>query len=206
MACQIQDYLSSYQNDLTPISLSGQQVYAVPSSDQLRILVSGSYRILSDNPNITNPLYKKGIVATTNIMGQFSLILPYGATETKPINPDGKWSLVFPDGRILSGEVPTVAGPLTLDTLISMYGWVWTTAAVYTPPASGVEARGTAVFTASQMANIVFLVPMVSSAYQIELSISEDTLFPGTAPSVFWSSKTTTGFTINTATPFTGIS
>lgn len=204
MSCQIQDFLYAYQNTLTPIPLPGRQVYAVPSSDQLRILVSGGYRILSDNPNITSALYQKGIVANTDIVGQFSITLPYGATETKPSNPDKEWSLVFPDGRILSGVVPTVAGPLSIDDLITSYSWVWTSVAAYTPPASGVESRGTATFVSSQMANIIFLTPMILSSYQIELSISEDANIPGTAPSYFWSNKTTTGFTINTGTPFTG--
>jgi hypothetical protein len=204
MSCQIQDYLYAYKNDLTPIPLPGQQVFAVPSSNQLRIQVAGNFRILSDNPGIVSPLYQKGIVAPTDINGQFTVTLPYGATETHPNNPNGQWSLVFPDGRILSGVVPSVAGPLTLDALITSYSWVWTTAAIYTPPASGVEARGTAIFSSSQTATILFLVPMVLSTYQISLSISEDSGSPGSAPNVFWSGKTTSGFTINTGTLFTG--
>ena len=204
MSCQITDFLYAYDNALTPISLPGQRVFAVPSSDQLRILISGNYRILSNNPNITSPIYQKGIVATTNINGQFSITLPYGATETKPTNPNGQWSIVFPDGRIIAGEVPSAAGPLTLDDLISSYGWVWSSTAVYTPPSNGVEARGTAIFTNSQLATIVFLNPMILSTYQIELSPSEDSIIPGTGPTVFWSNKTTTGFNINTGTLFTG--
>jgi hypothetical protein len=204
MPCLIEDKLYAYGNDLTPQPLGNQQIFAVPTANTVRILVAGKYRILSVNPNITTAAFNEGIVATTDASGQFSFSIPYGATETKPINPDATWSLVFPDGKVLTGEVPTVAGPLLIDDLITTYNWAWTQGVVYTPPASGVEARGSAVFTAMTSVSVVFLIPMVSAAYEITLGISEDSTSPGFAPNYFWSNKTTTGFTINTSVTFTG--
>ncbi len=204
MPCQIQDFLYAYTNTLTPDPQVNQQLYAVPSSDALRISVMSQYRILAVNPNITTPAFNKGLTATTDSNGQFSFTLPYASSETKPTVPLAKWSLVFPDGRIFTGEVPAIAGPVTLDQLATTYGWVWSTSVTQTSPITGASARGTASFVSATSFNVVFLNALANASYQIDLSASEDQVVSGTAPSVWWSNKTTSGFTINTSATFTG--
>lgn len=202
MPALIQDYLYAYGNDLTPIPLPSQKLYAVPSSSLMRISVSGTYRVLSDNPNIVNQAFTKGMVATTDINGQFSFSLPYGATETKPVN--SPFTIVFPDNRYLSGIVPSVAGPISLSDLVDTYAWEWTEGITYIAPSSGVEARGSALFVGGISSNVIFTTPMASTSYQISFSSSVDSVTAGFTPGIFWSDKTTTGFVINTTTEFNG--
>jgi hypothetical protein len=65
-------------------------------------------------------------------------------------------------------------------------------------------ARGTVTFTASDAENVVFVgFAFASANYIITLTPSVDT-DTGDPPAVAWSSKTTTGFTINTSGTFTG--
>lgn len=204
MPCEITDNLYYYSNSLTPVALTQQTVLAIPAADFYRISVASNYRILGANPNITTAAYKFGIVTLTNGSGEFTLTLPYGATETKPTSPAAEWSIVLPDGRVVTGVVPSDAGPLTIDDLISSHGWEFNTSVYVAIPTPGTLIRGTAVFTAASSAAVTFGgAPLASSAYIIKLtpSIDTDTSEP---PAVGWSSKTTTGFTINVSGVFTG--
>jgi uncharacterized membrane protein YeiH len=179
-------------------------VLAVPAADFYRLSISGSYRILNVNPNITTSASKFGIVAVTDAAGLFSITLPYGASETHPTSPAPQWSIALPDGRVITGVVPSVAGPLTLDDLIQTYDWVLNTSIYVAPVTPGTLARGTVTFTASDAENVVFVgFAFASANYIITLTPSVDT-DTGDPPAVAWSSKTTTGFTINTSGTFTG--
>lgn len=203
MPCTITDYYRYRDATGTPVALVGYTVLAVPASNLYRISTSGTYRPIVANPNITTVAYQYGQTTTTEGNGQFSFALPYAATETKPTSPSAQWSIVLADGRILTGVVPSVAGPITLDDLESTYSWAWTTGVAYTAPTSGVEARGTASFTAADSASVVFGPAMSSSAYQILLTPSVDT-GTGTIPSASWTNKSTSGFDIKVSGIFTG--
>lgn len=204
MPCLIEDYLYYYNNSLTPVALAQRQVLAAPAADFYRLSISGSYRILNVNPNITSSASKFGIMAVTDAAGLFSITLPYGASETHPTSPSPQWSIVLPDGRVLTGVVPSVAGPLTLDDLIQTYDWGFNTSIYVAPVTPGTLARGTVTFTASESESVVFVgFAFASANYIITLtpSIDTDTEDP---PVVAWSAKTTTGFTINASGSFTG--
>lgn len=197
MPCIISDAVGYRNPDGTFTGLPGQQVLAVPSSPNLTTDVGGTWYPLNGlNPNVTGSLvYKYGTVATTDASGVWSITLPYGATETHPAIPEAKWSLVFPDGSILTGSVPSTAGPVTVDDLIGSYGWVWAAQIYIAPVTAGTFAKGTATFSLSGTATIVFLTPFVDNTYQIELTPSVDTV-DGTIPRVAWANKTTTGFDV----------
>jgi len=204
MSCTITDNLYYYSSALAGQALTNRQVIAVPSADFYRISIGGNYRTLGVNPNITTAAYKLGIVATTDSAGQFTLVLPYGATESLPASPVMKWTIVLPDGRQIYGTVPSVAGPLTLNDLLTTHGWAFTTSTYVAPVTPGTLARGTATFTAASTFDVVFAgAPFASAAYGIRLTPSIDTN-TSEPPAVGWSSKTTTGFTINVSGVFTG--
>lgn len=195
--CTITDRLGYQAPDGTFTGITGQDIYAVPTTNTLRVDVGGTYRIVAKNPNITGESLKYGRKSTTDSNGQFSFALPQAASETKPTSPVQTWSILFPDSRALTGAVPAVSGPILLDDLIATHGWQWTTGIAYSPPTAGVEARGTASFTPSTSTVSVgpFLVAMSSSAYQIKLCPQVDTV-TSNIPGVGWANKTTTGFDI----------
>lgn len=203
MPCLIEDYLYYYSNALSAVALANQLVLAVPAAVYYRLSISGTYRILGQNPNITTAAYKFGIVAMTDAAGQYSITLPYGASETKPTTPSPKWSLVFPDGRIITGVVPADAGPLTIDALMSTYSWVDSNAVFVEPVTAGRLARGSASFSAARTATIVFTSSFAASTYTIKLTPSLDSV-TNQVPEVGYSSKSTTGFVINVSDAFSG--
>lgn len=203
MPCNITDKLTYYAPDLTPQPLANQQVLAVPGGDFYRIKVSGVYRMLSLNPDITSSGFKFGISTLTDSNGEFSLSLPYAATETHPTQPTPQWSLVLPDGRIISGVVPSDTGPLVIDTLITTYGWVVNDAVYVAPVTAGRLARGTASFSGAKTATVLLEPPFAASSYQIKLTPSLDSV-TGQVAEVAWSSKSTSGFTINVSDSFSG--
>lgn len=207
MPAQIQDSYGYRAPDGTFTGLSGQQVIAVPSSPNLTVDYSGTWRPLNGlNPNVVgSTVFKYGTVASTDASGVWSITLPYADPETHPSTPPARWSLVFPDGSILSGVVPSDAGPLAVDDLIADHGWTWASQVYVAPVTAGVFAKGTAVFSGgSATATIVFLSPFVLNTYQLTLAPSTDTN-DGTIPRVGWSDKTTSGFTVAVDTSdFTG--
>ena len=202
MPCVITDFYQYYDNTLTPVPRPNETIIAVPSADFMRIPISAVPRILGVNPDITNNALRFGIVATTDNTGEFSFTLPYGA-DTLPDLPVQKWTLLFPDGRMVTGAVPSVAGPLTINTLISTYDWVWSSSVYVAPTTAGQLARGSATITADTTASVVFVAPFASTSYVIKLTCSVDSV-TGDTMTANYSNKTTTGFDIETAGEFTG--
>lgn len=197
MPAQIQDIYGFMSPGGLLVPLQNQILYAVPSSPTYRVSYGGTYHAMNgQNPNISSAAMKYGVVAQTDSTGQWSFTLPYGATETHPAQPPVRWTLVFPDGSMLSGVVPSVAGPLSVDDLIADYGWTWASQVYVAPVTAGSFAKGTVSFSpGSSTASVVFLSPFVDNTYQITLTSSVDSV-DGTIPRVAWSSKTTTGFTV----------
>lgn len=199
MPAQLQDTYSYRAPDGSVVGLENQQILAIPSSPNLTTDVGGTfYPLNARNPNISGAAsFRYGVLATTNSSGVWSITLPYGATETHPSTPLAKWTLVFPDGSLLTGVVPSDAGPLSVDDLIEDHGWAWASQIYVAPVTAGVFAKGTVSFSGgSATASVVFLSPFVSNAYQVELTPSVDSN-DGTIPRVAWSDKTTTGMTVN---------
>ena len=186
--------------DGTLVGLPNQLIYAAPGSPTYRVDYAGDYHPLNAvNPNITggSAAVRYGVVAQTDPSGVWSFVLPYGDGETHPADPPAKWSLLFPDGSVLTGVVPPDPGPFSVDDLITDYGWTWASQVYVAPVTAGVFAKGTAVFSGgSSTATIVFLSPFVLNTYQITLAPSVDSV-DGTIPRVGWSDKTTSGLTIN---------
>lgn len=179
-------------------------VYAVPDASYRRLDVSGTYRPLGVNPNIATAAYQRGRVSPTDSNGEFSFALPYSASATKPTTPAAKWTIVLPSGDQWTGEVPSVAGPLTLDDLASTYGWTQANAVYVAPVTAGVLARGTASFSAAEYRDVVFVGGgFSSSAYQLKLTPSVDSV-TGNVPGFAYESKTASGFRIRMAGEFTG--
>lgn len=204
MSCTITDYLYYYSSTLTGQALTNQQVWAIPGADSYRIKVGGSFRTLNVNPDQTSLPLRFGIVATTDSNGQFSLTLPYGdSTETHPASPEPRWSILLPDGRVLTGIVPSVAGPLTLDDLLSSYGWSVSSAVYVAQATPGAIARGTASFSNSNSASILFSAPFAANSYILKLTPSLDSV-TNELPVVAYAAKTTTGFDIKLSDAFNG--
>lgn len=204
MSCAITDYLYFFDANLAPQALANQQIWAIPGADYYRIKVGGAFRIVNVNPEQVSPPLRYGVVTTTDAAGLFSLTLPYGdSSETHPASPEPKWSLLLPDGRVLTGIVPAVAGPLTLDDLLSTYGWVISSAVYVAQNAQGALARGTAMFTASSSATVLFTFPFAAATYVVKLTPSLDTN-TNDLPVVGYTNKTTTGFEIKLSDAFTG--
>lgn len=201
MPCTITDKLGYLAPDGTLVPLGSQQIYAIPGSPDYRVDVGGTYRpLIGVNPNFTSGGIRYGVIAQTNGTGQYSFTLPYGDGETHPADPVAKWSLVYPDGSVLTGTVPADPGPFTVDALIGTYAWQWASQVYVAPVTAGVFAKGTAVFSGgSATSTIVFLSPFVLNTYQITLAPSVDSV-DGTIPRVAWANKTTTGFQLVTDT------
>lgn len=204
MSCVISDYLFYFSAALSGQALANQQIWAIPGADYYRIKVGGSFRVLNVNPDQTSLPLRFGIVATTDSNGLFSLTLPYGdSSETHPASPEPKWSILLPDGRVLTGIVPSVAGPLTLDDLLSSYGWSISSAVFVATATQGALARGTTTFSNSSSASIVFSTPFAASSYILKLTPSQDSV-TDELPVVGYANKTTTGFDITLSDSFTG--
>lgn len=205
MPAELSDTYSFRAPDGSIVGLENQQIVAVPSSPTLTTDVGGTwYPLNARNPNLSgSAAYKYGVLATTDSLGVWSITLPYGATETHPATPAARWSLVFPDGSVLTGVVPSVAGPLSVDDLVETYEWTWASQVYVAPVTEGTYAKGTVSFSASSTASVVFLTPFAANTYQIELTPSVDS-GDGTLPRVGWNNKTTTGFDVATDGSFTG--
>ena len=191
------------------MGLASQTIQAVPSSPLLVYDYAGDWR----PGNGVNPLvgggapYQYGVTTQTSGTGSWTLVLPYGATETEPADPLARWTILFPDGNGLSGVVPDDAGPLGVRDLIHDHGWEWANNVYVAPVTAGSFAKGTATFSGgSATATILFVGGgFASNAYQVQLTPSTDTN-DGSIPRVGWASKTTTGFTINLDTADASVS
>ena len=195
MPCELADSYGYRAADGTFVGVSGSQVFAVPSTPNLTVSYGGVWRPMNGlNPLISGgTAFKYGAVAVTDPDGQWSLTLPYAAAETHPLQPPAQWTLVFPDGNKLTGVVPSDAGPLSIDDLVTTHAWAWASHVYVAPVTAGVFAKGTAVFSgASANSATLFLSPFSTNTYQLTLTPSVDSN-DGTIPRVAWSSKTTGG-------------
>ena len=208
--CQIADKIGYWSAAGTFTGVASTLVYAVPDiSSRTYDDGSGSFRTLGVNPNITtNQAYRLGRVAPTDGTGAFVFQLPYGGASTHPGTPASKWTIALPDGKKLTGTVPDLAGPFTLDDLASANGtgvaaWTWGNEVYVAPVTPGTLARGVAPFSGASSYSIIFDVPFASSAYDITLTASVDSV---TSQQVIpsYTSKSTSGFTIVTTETFTG--
>lgn len=198
MACTISDLYGYRDNTGVNVGLVSLPIVAVPSSSTLIFAYAGTWK----PNNVNNPLIlgneslSHGVETVTGALGAWSIVLPYAATETQPSSPLAKWSLLFPDGSILTGVVPSVAGPLTVYDLVNTHGWAWSSQVYVAPVTAGASAKGTASFTgASDTVSIVFATYFVSATYQIYLGASVDSV-TGAPLSASYNNKTTSGFDI----------
>lgn len=160
------------------VGLASLQVYAIPSSTAQTYSYSGTWRPnVGPNPNIVgNPGLSHGEVAVTNSVGEFTLVLPDASAETHPVSPEAQWTLLFPDGQMLTGVVPAAAGPFGVDDLVQTYGWRWSSSIYAAPVTPGSVARGVVSFSgSSNSATVLFVPAMAASDYLITLASSVDT-------------------------------
>jgi hypothetical protein len=207
--CEITDLLGYWSADGTFVGIQDANIYAVPDLTSRRYPDgTGAYRTLALNPNVVaNTAFQHGRIATTASGGSFTFQLPYGIDSTHPSTPAPKWTIALPDGKLLTGPVPDDAGPFTLDQLAAADGtgvaaWVWSNEVYVAPVTAGVLAKGVAAFSAASSAIILFSTP-ISGAYGITLTSSVDTV-TGQVPSIGYTSKSSSGFTITASETFTG--
>ena len=209
MPCILTDTYGYRSSAGSLVGLASQTILAVPSSPLLSVDYAGDWHPLNGiNPLVTGgPPYQYGVSTTTDGTGEWSLTLPYGATETEPVSPLARWTILFPDQNAIFGVVPDDAGPLSVRDLIHDHGWEWVNNIYISPVTSGTFAKGTATFSGgSATATILFVGGgFASNAYQVQLTPSTDTN-DGSIPRVGWASKTTTGFTINLDTADASVS
>lgn len=197
MSCTLTDVYGYRSSAGALVGLASQTILAVPSSPLLTYDYAGDWR----PGNGVNPLIaggaplQYGVTTQTDPTGEWSLTLPYGATETEPASPLARWTILFPDGNGISGVVPSVAGPLSVRDLVKNHGWVWTANVYVAPVTAGTFAKGTAVFSGgSATATILFVGgAFAANTYTLTFGPSVDTN-DGSIPRTGWSSKTTTGF------------
>lgn len=204
--CTITDQYGYLAADGTFVPLPGQQIFAVPDSNERRFDFSGTYRLLAPNPDIRSEAYRFGTVATTDAGGEYTFVLQDASTSTHETSPLAKWNIILPDGRIVTGEIPAVAGPITVDDLIESHDWVITSHAEVLAPTSGVEAFGVETFSGQDSKTVTFAGSgMANNGYTIELTASADT-GTGELVQVAYdeSSVSTSGFDIVMADVFTG--
>ncbi len=178
MATTITDKVGYRTSAGALVGLASLQVYAIPSSTAQTYSYSGTWRPnVGLNPNIVgNPGLSHGEVAVTNSVGEFTLVLPDASAETHPVSPEAQWTLLFPDGQMLTGVVPAAAGPFGVDDLVQTYGWRWSSSIYAAPVTPGSVARGVVSFSgSSNSATVLFVPAMAASDYLITLASSVDT-------------------------------
>jgi hypothetical protein len=178
MPCTITDKVGYRSSAGALVGLASLQVYAIPSSTAQTYSYSGTWRPnVGLNPNIVgNPGLSHGEVAVTNSVGEFTLVLPDASAETHPASPEAQWTLLFPDGQMLTGVVPAAAGPFGVDDLVQTYGWRWSSSIYAAPVTPGSVARGVVSFSgSSNSATVLFVPAMAASDYLITLASSVDT-------------------------------
>lgn len=177
MPCTITDKVGYRTSAGAFVGLASLQVYAIPSSTAQTYSYSGTWRPnVGPNPNIVgNPGLSHGEMAVTNSVGEFTLVLPDASAETHPVSPEAQWTLLFPDGQMLTGVVPA-AGPFGVDDLVQTYGWRWSSSIYAAPVTPGSVARGVVSFSgSSNSATVLFVPAMAASDYLITLASSVDT-------------------------------
>lgn len=195
MPCTITDKIGYRTAAGVHTAIPNLPVYAVPGLSALTFDTGGTYRPnAARNPLIVgNPALDHGQIAITDGSGQFSLTLPY-ATETHPSSPEPYWTILFPDGQMVSGVVPSAAGPLLIDDLIESHGWAWSSSIYVVPVSPGAKARGVASFTGSSArVSILFSPSFASAPAEITIASSIDAN-TGEPMSVSCDLVTTTGF------------
>lgn len=202
MPCIISD-IYGYRNPAgSLVPLSGQIVTAIPDSPNRFADYAGDFRPLAGlNPTISGSVaFRYGMQTQTDLSGAWSFTLP-DATETYPNDPPPKWTIALPDGSMLVGVVPTLAGPISTKELVESHGWGWVSQVYIAPITQGSYARGTAVFTGSGTdVQIIFLSNFPSSEFLVTHSPGIDTN-TGLIPSVGHSNKSTSGFTLSVNDP-----
>ena len=202
MPCIISD-IYGYRNPAgSLVPLSGQIVTAIPDSPNRFADYAGDFRPLAGlNPTISGSVaFRYGVQTQTDLSGAWSFTLP-DATETFPNDPPPKWTIALPDGSMLAGVVPTLAGPISTKELVELHGWGWVSQLYIAPVTQGSYARGTAVFTgAGTDIAIIFATQFVDSSYLVTHSPGLDTN-NGSIPQVGHSNKSTAGFTLSVSDP-----
>ena len=207
--CEITDQIGYWSSAGTFVGAVGALVYAVPDLSSRRYPDGGgTFRTQGINPNIQgNVAFQLGRVAATITDGVFTFALPYGSAGTHPGTPTPRWTIVLPDGKMLTGVVPDLAGPFTLDDLATATGtgvaaWQWANEVYVAPRTPGTLARGSAPFSGASSYAVIFTSPFAALPY-LKLTASTDSI-SGQIPEVAYSSKSTSGFTINVSDTFTG--
>jgi len=180
----------------TVTGVASQPILAVPESATMVFDYAGTWK-----PNTTlNPLInadialRRGVYMLTDPTGAWSVTLPE-VTESQPSTPEPKWSLLFPDGQVLTGVVPAGPGPYTVHDLVLTYAWVWASRVYVAPVVAGSFAQGQVSFAgASASASILFASAFATPPF-ISLTPSIDSV-DSTLPKVAYANVTTTGFDI----------
>ena len=143
MATEIADIYGYRVAGGTVTGVASQPILAVPESATMVFDYAGTWK-----PNTTlNPLInadialRRGVYVLTDPTGAWSVTLPEVA-ESQPSSPEPKWSLLFPDGQVLTGVVPAGPGPYTVHDLVLTYAWVWSSQVYVAPVVAGSFAQG----------------------------------------------------------------
>lgn len=201
--CTITDKIGYWGASGTFVGSQGAQVYAIPDLSSRRYDDgTGTFRTLGINPSITVAAYQLGRIATCDATGTYTFNLPYGSTATHPSSPTPIWSLVFPNGLIVSGEVPADPGPFTVDDLVQSWDWTYSNEVYVAPIAPGQLATGQATFSAASSVTIVFADEFTDPPL-ISLTASVDSLTDEVV-AVSYANVTTTGFDIIVPGVFSG--
>lgn len=196
MATEIADIYGYRVAGGTVTGVASQPILAVPESATMVFDYAGTWK-----PNTTlNPLInadialRRGVYVLTDPTGAWSVTLPEVA-ESQPSSPEPKWSLLFPDGQVLTGVVPAGPGPYTVHDLVLTYGWVWSSQVYVAPVVAGSFAQGQVSFAGASAASSVLFASAFATPPLVSLTPSIDSV-DATLPSVAYANVTTTGFDI----------
>lgn len=196
MATEIADIYGYRVAGGTVTGVASQPILAVPESATMVFDYAGTWK-----PNTTlNPLInadialRRGVYVLTDPTGAWSVTLPEVA-ESQPSSPEPKWSLLFPDGQVLTGVVPVGPGPYTVHDLVLTYGWVWASRVYVAPVVAGSFAQGQVSFAGASASASVLFASEFATPPLISLTPSIDSV-DSTLPSVGYNNVTKTGFDI----------
>lgn len=180
----------------TVTGVASQPILAVPESATMVFDYAGTWK-----PNTTlNPLInadialRRGVYMLTDPTGAWSVTLPE-VTESQPSTPEPKWSLLFPDGQVLTGVVPVGPGPYTVHDLVLTYAWVWSSRVYVAPVVAGSFAQGQVTFAGASASASVLFASAFATPPLIAVTTSIDSV-DSTLPKVAYANVTTTGFDI----------
>lgn len=196
MATEIADIYGYRVAGGTVTGVASQPILAVPESATMVFDYAGTWK-----PNTTlNPLInadialRRGVYVLTDPTGAWSVTLPE-VTESQPSTPEPKWSLLFPDGQVLTGVVPAGPGPYTVHDLVLTYAWVWASRVYVAPVVAGSFVQGQVSFAGASASASVLFASAFATPPLISLTPSIDSV-DSTLPSVGYANVTTTGFDI----------